>query len=139
MSELIRTDLNARIDKELVTMYETLSGMIVTFAALHKMPLTTRASFGFPTTNLTAIDGVKLRINPGLESDEMLGNYASLLNAIHTELEKDAVAKDAAGYVPALTALLKQIDLSAVPAHKPPGKLTEQEARDAVISKPVLA
>jgi hypothetical protein len=41
-----------------------------------KTAMTTRPSFGFPTTNLTEIAGFKTRLNPGLEDETALDRYA---------------------------------------------------------------
>jgi len=38
-------------------------------------PLSNRASFGFPHSNISLIGGSKFRFNPGLESEETLKNF----------------------------------------------------------------
>jgi hypothetical protein len=57
-----------------------------------KYPASIRASFGFPHTNFTLIGNAKLRFNPGLENDEILGRYRDLLvdtNNVLTEARGD--------------------------------------------------
>jgi|GEM_PF-2891276 len=50
------------------------------FASKNELFLTQRSSFGFANTNLTVIGEEKIRINPGLEDEEVIKKYAEFFS-----------------------------------------------------------
>jgi hypothetical protein len=53
------------------------------FATEEGLPLTSRASFGFATTNLNIIHGEKTRLTPGLEGSEIQDRYIAFFDAVY--------------------------------------------------------
>jgi hypothetical protein len=64
------------------------STKIFAYATANGLPLTGRASFGFPTTNYTVIGGSKVRLNPGLEGPQVTKQYANFFTLVHNALVK---------------------------------------------------
>jgi hypothetical protein len=58
------------------------------FARKERLPYTSRASFGFMTTNYVAIRGTKFRLNPGLDSDKTLSRYAAFFHAVQQTIQE---------------------------------------------------
>lgn len=68
----------------------------IQWAQAQNLAFTTRPSFGFATTNFTTIAGSKVRLNPGLESDESIKKYIAYFTKVHQLLDgaqKEALAK----------------------------------------------
>lgn len=65
------------------------------FAEDEGLPLTSRASFGFATSNLNLIHGSKTRLNPGLEGPEVQDRYIQFFKDTHSmvNIMKDAGTK----------------------------------------------
>ncbi len=65
----------------------------IKWAQSQNLAFTTRPSFGFATTNFTIIAGSKVRLNPGLESEEALNKYIAYFTKVQQLLadsEKEA-------------------------------------------------
>ena len=62
------------------------------FASLEKLPLTSRGSFGFATTNLNLIGGEKMRLTPGLDGPEVQDLYIDFFNAVYKRANAAAEA-----------------------------------------------
>lgn len=71
---------------------------LMKFAKNEKLPMTTRASFGFANTNFTIIEGKKFRLNPGLDDEKSLNTYAAFFHAVQDTI--DAVMKEADATLP---------------------------------------
>src|SRR5262249_46542908 len=68
----------------------------IRWAQAQGLAFTTRPSFGFATTNFTTIAGSKVRLNPGLESDQSIQKYIDYFTKVHGLLDgaqKEALAK----------------------------------------------
>lgn len=57
-------------------------GKLQAFVESKKLPFTSRASFGFATTNFSSVDGLTYRINPGLDDEKTLQLYAAFFNTV---------------------------------------------------------
>jgi Domain of unknown function (DUF4157) len=68
------------------------------WAQAQGLAFTTRPSFGFATTNFTTIAGSKVRLNPGLESEDAIQKYVRYFNQLQALLDgTDKGASDALG------------------------------------------
>ena len=65
------------------------------FAYNKNLPLTSRSSFGFTTTNFTIIQQEKFRLNPGLDGKETIDQYASFFRAVQECIDTHPTATDA--------------------------------------------
>jgi hypothetical protein len=73
-------------NKKATQISKAFSRKIFEYAAANGLPLTGRASFGFPTTNYTVIGGSKVRLNPGLEGPNVTKKYADFFALVHNAL-----------------------------------------------------
>lgn len=64
------------------------------FALAKRLTLTSRASFGFVTSNIVSISEGKLRFTPGLDSEESLTKYADFFRAVQQTLVTTLSAAD---------------------------------------------
>lgn len=62
------------------------------FAKARKLPLTARSSFGFANTNLSTINNDIFRLNPGLDEEKNLAQYAEFFGVIHKALSEKMVS-----------------------------------------------
>ncbi|MDH5231949.1 MAG: hypothetical protein OEY38_17950 [Gammaproteobacteria bacterium] len=62
---------------------EAFRSRLKAFAEEKGLPLTSRASFGFATTNVNIIHGEKTRLTPGLEGDAVQDRYIAFFKAAH--------------------------------------------------------
>jgi hypothetical protein len=67
---------------------------LVNFAREKNLPFAARASFGFIHTTMTLIDGKKLRLNVGMEGDEVLNLYASFIGKVQSIIENVLLKED---------------------------------------------
>nr|NGX53494.1 hypothetical protein [Chlamydiota bacterium] len=65
------------------------------FAYNKNLPLTSRSSFGFTTTNFTIIQQEKFRLNPGLDGKETIDQYASFFRAVQECIDTHPTDTDA--------------------------------------------
>lgn len=96
-------------EAELKAVAAKIQEKIVKFADAKKLPLTSRASFGFPTTNLTLISGSKVRLNPGLDAPEAMTAYAAFFKKIHEQLLAKPLDRASPDYPKDLIAALSAV------------------------------
>ena len=84
-------------DSKATLISKAFSKQIFAYAAANGLPLTGRASFGFPTTNYTVIGGSKVRLNPGLEGPQVTKAYADFFALVHNALIKAQNVAQATG------------------------------------------
>ncbi len=82
------------------------------FAKANKLNLTSRASFGFTTTNVITIEGT-VRLTPGLESKADLDKYAAFFQAIQGVLDNVPKEGDPGTVEQALFAIF-ELDVSTI-------------------------
>lgn len=99
---------------------EAFRKLFMNFAKDQKIMLTTRASFGFPNSNFTVIEGHKFRLNPGLDSENTLNQFAEFFQKVQ---ECIAQTKAEAGKLPKeeFDTLLAQ-RLATIPTAPPPNQ-----------------
>ena len=92
----------------------------IKWAQGQNLAFTTRPSFGFSTTNFTLIAGSKVRLNPGLESEEALNKYIGYFTKVLQLLEDSEQAalakqpKDTFASAKALTDFLDKVSDDAL-------------------------
>ena len=88
------------------------------FAEKRKLPLTSRASFGFVNTNLSSINNDIFRLNPGLDDEKNLAQYAEFFKIMQVAINKnmDVVSKlDPDKQDQALAAILDKVNVLPAP------------------------
>ena len=101
-----------------------LQALFQRFGMANQIPFTTRASFGFPTTNLVPIVGAQLRLTPGLDEENVMLTLAKFIDQVYGYLDTYGLREsaDPKDYTKSLGSALDAFDVASEEvALQPPG------------------